>query len=330
MLRDLAHYLLSHPSLAGLSTPFSGIPAGTLLLYAFIANGLIAVLLAKPIALLLPFPYRNQRTSWFFVILIATVPFLGLIVAISVATIITRLNRQTMVAEPQTITIPPFGVEMRARNIHMGAGGAWAIIRAKEPGTKRGVRALLALDPRASRQTSPLVRAALQHPEEDLRLLAFGLLDQREGRLAEVIKDTLDERENLPPRADLSSFEKRLAFLYWELIYQDLSRDHLRTLAIRHAKEHAHAAILLRPNDATLHILMGRIAMMEDRNMEAREHFENALSLNAAPAQILPYFAEVRFRVGDFLALRHLASDFPSLLDMPSIGPVVRFWAKTS
>lgn len=330
MFLSLYHYLLAHASRAGLARPFAGMPARTLLLYGLAANGLCAALLAKPIELLLPANYRRQRASWLFAILIATVPILGLAAALIIAIAIARMTRRIAIAEPETLAIPPFGVEMRGRDIHMGAGSAWAILRAKDTGTKRGVRALLALDPRLSRQTSPLVRAALSHPEEDLRLLAYGLLDQREGDIMTAIENTLAERRALAAPASDSRLEKRLAFLYWELLYQDLSRDHLRLLAIRNAQTHALVALKMRPDDATLHILMGRIAMLEHHNLVARQHFEDALSLNAAPGQILPYLAETRFRVGDFGALRLLAKDFPSLLDLPNIGPIVRFWAATS
>ncbi|MHB8254898.1 MAG: tetratricopeptide repeat protein [Acidiferrobacter sp.] len=103
----------------------------------------------------------------------------------------------------------------------------------------------------------------------------------------------------------------------------------MRLLAIHRAQTHALAALKRHPDDATLHILMGRIAMLEHHNTAARKHFEDALNLNVAPGQILPYLAETRFRVGDFAALGVLARDFPSLLDLPNIGPVVRFWTKT-
>ncbi|MHB8254662.1 MAG: hypothetical protein ACYDEV_13420 [Acidiferrobacter sp.] len=191
MVLDFVHYLLSPPSLAGLGAPFAGIPTGTLVAYGLAANGLGAALFAKPIALLLPIPYRSQRGSWLFFALIATVPLFGLLAALVIATLVARMNRRERVPEPQTLAMPSFGVEMRGRHIHMGAGSTWAILRAKDTSVKRGVRALLALDPRLSRQTSSLVRAALQHQEEDLRLLAYGLLDQREGDIAAAIGKTL-------------------------------------------------------------------------------------------------------------------------------------------
>ena len=329
MVAELADYLLSPHSLEGIARPFAGQPVQLLLAYALAGNGILALLLAAPVARLLPAAYRGQRGSWLFAILMAAVPVAGVPIAILAALGIARLNSRASAPEPETLGLPPFGSEMRGRRPHLGAGGAWAILRAKDAGVARGVRALLALDPKLSRQTAPLIRAALRHPEEDLRLLAYGLLDQREGDLAQTINETLAQRRSLGPDDDGSALEKRLAFLYWELLYQDLSRDHLRAHAIRRAQTHALAALKRRPEDATLHVLMGRIAMLEGHYLAARTHCERALYLNAAPGQVLPYLAETGFLLGDYAALKDMAKRFPSLLDLPTIGPVVRFWSAT-
>ncbi|MHB1512329.1 MAG: tetratricopeptide repeat protein [Acidiferrobacter sp.] len=329
MTPDIASYVLSHASRAGVGRPFDDLPTRLLFLYIVIANGVLALGLARPMAHLLPPSYREHQASWLLAVIIAAIPGLGLLIALFIAAGITRLASHSSLPEPQTLGLPAFGAEMRGRQRHMGAGGAWAILRAKDAGVARGVRALLSLDPRLSRQTSPLVRSALRHPEEDLRLLAYGLLDRREGNLSEAISEALTRRQSPGPQDDEGLLEKRLAFLYWELLYQDLSRDHLRQHAIRRAQTHALAALKRRPNDPTLHVLMGRIAMLEGHYLAARTHCERALDLNAAPGQILPYLAETRFRLGDFAALKLLARDYPSLCDVPTIGPVVRFWNAT-
>ncbi len=329
MTSDITSYIFSHASRAGIGRPFHDLPTRLLFFYAVIANGALALGLARPLARLLPAAYRRHPASWLMAMIIAAIPGLGLVIALLIAAGITRLTSHASVPEPQTLGLPAFGAEMRGRQRHMGAGGAWAILRAKNSGVARGVRALLSLDPRLSRQTSPLMRSALRHPEEDLRLLAYGLLDRREGNLSEAISEALTRRQSPGPKDDEGILEKHLAFLYWELLYQDLSRDHLRQHAIRRAQTHALAALKRRPNDPTLHVLMGRLAMLEGHYLAARTHCERALDLNAAPGQILPYLAETRFRLGDFVALRLLARDYPSLCDMPTIGPVIRFWSLT-
>ncbi|WP_298138266.1 hypothetical protein [Acidiferrobacter sp.] len=330
MISGLTSTLMSQASLAGIAQPLWGLPPRVVLFYALVANAIVAAALAVPVARLLPETYRRQRGSWLCGTLMATMPVIGVPIAILVASGIARLNSRAPMPEPRTLGLPAFGSEMRGRQPHMGAGGAWAILRAHDAGIARGVRALLALDPRLSRQTAPLVRAALRHPEEDLRLLAYGLLDQREGDLAQAINETLDMRRALAPGADAGDLEKRLAFLYWELLYQDLSRDHLRQHAIRRAQTHALAALKTRPKDATLHVLMGRISMLEGHYLAAKTHCEQALNLNAAPAQVLPYLAEASFHGGEYPALKDMAKAFPSLRDLPTIGPVFRFWSAAS
>lgn len=325
MLVDLLHYCLSTASRQGLDASFDGLSGGTVLILIWVANGLLAVILAWPLAALLPRTHREPRAAWLFGILIAGVPGFGLLASLVIAGGLSRLVRRNASPDPAVIRIPPFTIEMRGRDPHMGAGGAWAILRAATGSTNRSVRALLSLDPRLSRQTAPLIREALRHPHEDLRLLAYGLLDQREGDLLETINQQLQSRIGAGTLAT-AHIDKRIAFLYWELLYQDLSRDHLRDHAIGESRRHARLAAAVLTDDAPLHILLGRLALIDGDSLAACHHLERALQLHTALGQVLPYLAEARFRLRDMRGLRALTTRFPALLDLPNIGPVARFW----
>ncbi len=326
MAADIAHYLLGQASRLGMAETWAGWRVRDLLAAALGINGLVALLVARPIATLLPAPYQRDQAASLFAVLVAAVPFLGLIAAVVIAGPLARLSGRPRIAKPLMLAMPAFGVEMRGRDIHMGAGSAWAVLQSGKSGAARGTRALLALDPRLSRQTSSLARAALRHPQEDLRLLAHGLLDEREGLLFESIETARKARAAARTPAAVAAFDKRLAFLYWELLYQDLSRDQVRTLALANGRHHAEAALIHLPTDAALRILLGRLAMEAGDIAAARSHFEQALHMNTAPGQILPYLAEACFRLRDFAALRRLIKGFPALRDLPTIGAVARFW----
>lgn len=328
MLPELLRYSLSAASRQGLNAPFEGLSGDTVLALLWAANGLLAVILAWPLATLLPAPYREPRAAWFFGILTAGVPGFGLVASLVIAGGLSRLVRLHANPDPATVRLPPFTIEMRGRDPHMGAGGAWAILRAPSSNTNRSVRALLSLDPRLSRQTAPLIREALRHPHEDLRLLAYGLLDQREGDLLETINQQLQLRTGANAAARAQT-DKRIAFLYWELLYQDLSRDHLRAHAISESRRHARLAVAVLTDDAPLYVLLGRLSLIDGDSLAACDHLERALQLHTAPGQVLPYLAEARFRLRDMHGLRILTARFPALLDLPNIGPVARFWMAT-
>lgn len=325
MLPELLHYSLSTASRQGLNAPFEGLTGGTLLALIWAANGILALILAWPLATALPAHYREPRSAWLLGILMAGVPGFGILASLVIVGGLSRLAHLRDRPDPAIIRIPPFSIEMRGRDPHMGVGGAWAILRSPASSTNRSVRALLALDPRLSRQTAPLIREALRHPKEDLRLLAYGLLDQREGDLLEIVNQQLQLRNgvNIAARAQI---DKRIALLYWELLYQDLSRDHLRAHAIGESRRHAQLAIAVLTDDASLYVLLGRLSLIDGDSLTACDHLERALGLHAAPGQVLPYLAEARFRLRDMRGLQTLTARFPALFDLPNIGPVARFW----
>lgn len=328
MLPELLRYSVSTASRQGLNAPFGNLSGGSILALIWVANGFLALILASPLTILLPAPYREPRAAWFFGVLTAGIPGFGLLASLIIAGGLSRLVHLRASPDPAIVRIPPFSIEMRGRDPHMGIGGAWAILRAPSSSTNRSVRALLALDPRLSRQTAPLVREALHHPHEDLRLLAYGLLDQREGNLLEIINQQLQLRAGADP-ATRAQTDKRIALLYWELLYQDLSRDHLRAHAIGESRRHAQLAVAVLSDDAPLYVLLGRLSLIDGDSLVACDHLERALQLHTAPGQVLPYLAEARFRLRDMRGLRILTARFPALLDLPNIGPVARFWTAT-
>lgn len=325
MLSELLHYTVSTASRQGLVAPFDGISGANLLLLLWIINGFLAIIVAGPLTTLLPPSYRQQHATWFFGILCAGIPLFGLLASLIIAGGLSRLVRLHMTPDPEIIHIPPFTIEMRGRNPHMGAGGAWAILRAPASSPNRSVRALLSLDPRLSRQTAPLIREALRHPYEDLRLLAYGLLDQREGDILELINQQIKSNAGIDD-TEIAQTNKRIALLYWELLYQDLSRDHLRQYATSESRRYAQLAIKTLDHDALLHVLLGRLCLLEGDCLQACMHLEQALQLHTTPAQVLPYLAEARFRLRDMANLHTLTEQFSGLLDLPNIGPVARFW----
>jgi hypothetical protein len=94
------------------------------------------------------------------------------------------------------------------------------------------MKALLALQNVPTRQSSGILREALADSADDLRLLAYGMLDAREQQLTHRIEQALQRHRNGRAGTDEARYlaARELAELYWELVYQELVQGDMRSL----------------------------------------------------------------------------------------------------
>jgi hypothetical protein len=97
------------------------------------------------------------------------------------------------------------------------------------------LRAMVALSHAPSRIGSPVLRELLGDAEDDLRLLAYGLLDSREKHLNADIHEARRRLAAATDADERSGIAHQLAALYWELIYQGLVQGDLLDYAVSEA-----------------------------------------------------------------------------------------------
>jgi tetratricopeptide (TPR) repeat protein len=188
------------------------------------------------------------------------------------------------------------------------------------------LRALVALSNVPARLASPLLRDLLADPAEDLRLLAYGMLDGQEKKLNGAIHAQLQARQNAASEAARAAAAAKLAGLYWELVYQGLVQGDLRRHACEQGLRHAAQALAANPEDAALYFLQGRLLHEDARPDEARVAYREALGLGLPANRVVPYMAELAYDEGDFEEVRNLLGVLRAWPDMPRLAPVVNFW----
>ncbi|GHD64124.1 lipopolysaccharide N-acetylglucosaminyl transferase [Jeongeupia chitinilytica] len=226
-------------------------------------------------------------------------------------------------AEPPFRVLPaPVFTTRNRSTISYGMGGVR--MRLADPATHPEARlsALLTLKSMPTRHASELLRDLLDDPEEDLRLLAYGMLEHEEKRLDSQINAALERYRN----GELSA-ARTLAFLYWELIYHDLAQGDVRAFALGEVERYLAEAQEIQPREPDLWMLRGKFALGNRQLAEAREAFETASILGYPHVKLIPYLAELAFARRDFAAMRAL---FPSLNPLhvnDTLQPVVRYWS---
>ena len=318
--------------LTGWLQPTTASGAATLVLTLLLINALLSALCALIGQALLPRRLRERRALNVLTLtaLGSMLPLLGPALILLVGLVYPRLEKNAHHPQPKLVHQPAFANEFRGHVSHFGAGGALARLRATLPSSELGSRALLAIATRRSRDTTHLLRGALNHPDETLRLLAHNLLARRE----EAIIAQMNRLEAHQRAQGLGSTQTTLdlAELHLEFVYLGIVSGSLRHMHLDAAQQLIEAIgepPAVAPWRARL--LLARARLEQQRLPAAREalitrDYEQAIDSGAAPARALPWLLESAWRSRDYAHLRALLAQRPLYRHIPLIGPVARLW----
>jgi tetratricopeptide (TPR) repeat protein len=177
------------------------------------------------------------------------------------------------------------------------------------------------------RAAVPILREALQDPVDDVRLLAYALLDDKQEVLTLRIRALLAEleAENDPHMQGLQ--HARVAGAYWEMAWLGLAEMEVRTAMLENADRHYGQALMLQELNAELHFQRGRVRLLAGHLDGAERSFQRAMVQGMPLNEVMPYLAEVAFERRDFseVAKRMAAAD-PVKLRGQRLAPVADFW----
>jgi hypothetical protein len=190
------------------------------------------------------------------------------------------------------------------------------------------VRAVMTLRHMDARRAVPLLRLAFAHESEDVRLLAFGILEQREKRLRTRIELSENRLAQVTDPGQRGRLQRRLARDHWELVYAGFVSGDLEPVVLARAREHASGALELRP-DANTALLLARIHLRQREPESARHWLRRACAAGAAPASAAPWLAEAAYQQRRF-------GEIPGILNgvrrrelrRPGLEPVAEFWTQ--
>lgn len=214
----------------------------------------------------------------------------------------------------------PLDAAPRARSIR-------ELLRDTESPDER-VRAVMTLRHMDARRAVPLLRLAFSHENEDVRLLAFGILEQREKRLRARIEQNQSRLAGAGSEAGArpARWHRRLARDHWELVYGGFVSGDLEPVVLAQARDHAQAALVREP-DAKMAVLLARIYLRRRQPEAAQAYLEQARRAGLPAASAAPLLAEAAFqrrRFGEIAAI--LRGVERAELRRPELEPVAEYW----
>ncbi|WCM24590.1 sugar ABC transporter permease [Paraburkholderia bryophila] len=302
------------------------------LLLCLLIQALAALLISLAIARALPPRYRAPRKGvlaalWFLNFALPIGGVACTLGALAIAGILPRPPERLPVTQ---VDEPEFAANLIG-NVSYGRGARLkAELQNADAGTAFRMTALLAMQSMPARTVSPLLQGMLADPLDDIRLLAYGILDNREKALTQRI---LVERPKLDRKlhpelndTDRRRANKTLAELYSELIYEHLVTGDVYRNAADQADGFAIAALDADPDDASLWRLRGRLALDRRELDNADTMLQRAIDCGFPRERMLPYLAEAAYLRRDFARVRRLLREMDSHAGGSTLHAVLAFW----
>ncbi len=303
------------------------------LLAYLVAHAAASFLLGLAAIAFLPASLRRRRMP-VLLLLTATgfaVPVLGFVAVILGIVMLHSLPPAKPEGQFEAVSLPKMDTHQRAGKGFRQAGMRSFISNERAPVAARQ-RALIALQKIPGHVASPLLRDVLTDPSEDIRLLAYGILDNKEKVINDDIHRASQSYQAAAEGSDARwKGARRLADLYWELVYQELAQGDLRTHALRESLRFTRIALAESSesaDDAALHLRLGRLLQALRQPEEARLAYERALALGMPQTRIVPYLAEVAFETGRYDEVRALMRDLGNWQSLPRLKPVIAYWSR--
>lgn len=298
-----------------------------LLMFLLLHAG-VSLLLALFAWRVLPEKFRNPRLPVLALLFSFSffIPVLGLLGMLA-AVFLSMYRRRSFVAQPfAKLSLPEFVLSLHETDAKFSQGGIKSRLAQPSVPTQQRLQALLALQGMPARVSSPMLHDMLGDTSDDIRLVAYGLLDGREKKInAEIHRELV--KLKTAKGSDMRLIGQRyLAELYWELVYDGLAQGDLRDHALRQALSYTNDALLLAPLDTGLWFLKGRILLETKMYGDAYQIFGMAIAHGFPESRVLPYIVEIAFNRRDYRTVRDLLSRISILQVTPKMKGAIRFW----
>lgn len=197
------------------------------------------------------------------------------------------------------------------------------------PSPERRVSAVLSVRQLRDRNDAEVLRLALTDKVDDVRLLAYSILDRKEQAFNARLQTLQGQLQAEPLDAEQRArLKKRIAQTNFELIELGLSRGEMQTYLLSEGRSQIDAALAQLPDDRESLFLLGCIALRQGDLPTAEKAFLRAQVLGMALEKVLPYLAEVAFYQRRFSMVTHYLRAIDPLYfrTQPLLSSVAAHW----
>lgn len=305
----------------------SGIESNWVMLAYFGSHGLASIILAVPIWRTLPAELRLPAPLvlfWLFLFnLLAPTSILWVRLAIWLGHKYRLIRKQDPVG---TVFEPVYSIYRRNEKRNVRSGRLRTQLTADGVAADDRMSALLSIQEVPASVTADLLRQLLADPLDDIRLLAYGMLDGKEKAISQRL--LAEEKTLKEATADDERFgaHKRLAELQWELVFQKLVQGDMRLFACRQARTHAQAALNIKSDDAGIWFLLGRVNLVLRDLAAGQQALGRAQQCGLPRTVVIPYLAEYAYAERQFAKIAALYGELTAVPGALQLASSYTYW----
>ena len=251
------------------------------------------------------------------------IPVLGVIAILVVVQIAQRFPRILRIERYVTVRMPEFsGVQREAtERSDLRAGDARRILKDSAQPLETRLRVLVALQSMQPKAAVPLLIGLLSDPSEDIRLLAYSMVDSWEKDLVQKIQKAnaeLDVARQSGSNIRVVNALRRLAELHWTQADTGLARGDLHRFALEHAQRYCEQVQVLDTRAPGIWALYARILIELGQLDAAVQAVKMAHRLRLPMAETFLLMAQITYAQGNYAAVRRYATMLPDDGLLPS------------
>ncbi|NYT64920.1 hypothetical protein H0A58_02920 [Alcaligenaceae bacterium] len=247
--------------------------------------------------------------------------FLSVIIA---ALVFPAVKKQ---ADSRLVENPKFVTYLVSRVTHGSGARLRARLENTEGSSEDRITAMVAVQALPTHITDGMLRDLLTDANEEIRLLAYGIVDSAEKSIMKRIFAVQEQLGDAITSIEKDDVNSRLAELYWELIYQNLVEGEVHTYTLERVEQYGHEALTFNQKNAAMWYLLGRCALLRKQAGQAEAYFQQAQQHNFPMDRLLPWLAEVAFLQQDYGRIGKVLMPLRSSTTSPLLQPSVHYWS---
>jgi hypothetical protein len=300
----------------------------------FAIHALASVLAAGLAWLFLPAQYKKPRlpvlallfSFGFFI------PGLGVLTTVLVVQIAIRFPKVLRTERYLQVQLPQFSAVQQEATVgsDIRPGYARRLLADQTLALDTRLRVLIALQGMRPKAVVPLLQELLSDPSEDIRLLAYTMVDAWEKDLSQQLQQAqakLAEARLGDERAPLVSALRRLAELHWELADTGLARGDLRRFSLQSAQKYCEDLLLLDSYLIGVWQLYAQVLVELNQQKAALRALQVARRMHVPAVEFFPLLAKLAYLRRDWPAVRKYMKRLPENAQLPhQLRGVAAYW----
>lgn len=299
--------------------------------FFYLVHGVLALIVAVISMLFLKnrFNDRAIKIILFFWVFNFVLPGIGYLMTIWIVYYLATVSYDKQLSHINYINMIEFENEFPEIQRIFGEGSMNNLLNNTSAPSSLKMKALVSLADNLSKSDVMLIKNALSDKNDEIRLYSFAIIDNLERGINSKIHKTLQKFLEASNEEKSMNAAGELAYLYWDMVYFELTDSNLKIFIIDEVKKYANIVLKADPHNKNMNILLGKTYMMLEEYTQSKHYFSLAVKEEKSRDFIIPYLAEIAFHQKDYKRVKTILNRTTELNTNALLHPIVAQWSRT-